>query len=113
VLPNPDKTLLPGEYASLRVLVGRDVPALLVPAAAIIEEQGGSSVFVVSGGGTAEVRKVVAGGTHERSRVIVSGLEAGEQVVIDNLASCGGMKIAVRGGTGTTRARATRTPIRG
>jgi RND family efflux transporter MFP subunit len=100
VLPNPDKTLLPGEYASLRVLVGKDVPALLVPAAAIIEEQGGSSVFVVSASGTAEVRKVVAGGTHESSRVIASGLEAGEKVVTDNLGKLRpGMKLAVREAT--------------
>ena len=97
VLPNPDKTLLPGEYANVKVLIGRDVPALLVPAAAIVEEQGGSSVFVVSAGGTAEVRKVVAGATHGEARVIESGLEAGEKVVIDNLGKLRpGMAIAVR-----------------
>jgi len=97
VLPNPNKTLLPGEYANVRVLIGRDVPALLVPAAAIIEEQGGSSVFVVSAGGTAEVRKVVAGATQGGARVIESGLGAGEQVVVDNLGKLrAGMKIAVR-----------------
>jgi RND family efflux transporter MFP subunit len=97
VLPNPDKTLLPGEYANVKVLIGRDVPALLVPAAAILEEQGGSSVFVVSAGGTAEVRKVVAGATHGEARVIESGLEAGEKVVIDNLGKLRpGMAIAVR-----------------
>jgi RND family efflux transporter MFP subunit len=97
VLPNPDKTLLPGEYASLRILVGRDVPALLVPAAAIVEEQGGSSVFVAGADGTVEVRKVVAGGVHENSRVIESGLAAGEKVAVDNLGKLrAGMKIAIR-----------------
>jgi multidrug efflux pump subunit AcrA (membrane-fusion protein) len=97
VLPNPDKTLLPGEYASLRVLVGRDVPVLLVPAQAIVEEQGSSSVFVARADGIAEVRKVVAGAAHDTSRVIESGLVAGEQVVIDNLGKLrSGMKIAIR-----------------
>src|SRR5262245_4448668 len=40
IFPNPDKQLLPGQYANLRVLVARDVPALLVPARAVMEEQG-------------------------------------------------------------------------
>ena len=47
LFPNPDKSLLPGQYANLHILVGRDVPVLLVPAAAIIEDQVGSTVFVV------------------------------------------------------------------
>jgi len=85
VFPNPDKTLLPGEYAKLRILVGRDVPVLLVPAQAIVEEQGGSRVFVVAADGTIESRGVVAGAASGTSRVIESGVEAGEQVAIDNL----------------------------
>ena len=97
VLPNPDKTLLPGEYTNLRVLIGRDVPVLLVPAEAILEEQGGSSVFVVSATGTAEPRSIVAGATSGTSRVVESGLEVGEQVVTDNLGKLrSGTKLKVR-----------------
>jgi RND family efflux transporter MFP subunit len=96
VLPNPDKTLLPGEYAKLKVLVGRDVPVLLVPAQAIIEEQGGSSVFVAGDDGTAEVRQVVAAGSYGSSRVIDSGLKPGDKVVVDNLGKLRpGAKIAI------------------
>ncbi|MGH2898468.1 MAG: efflux RND transporter periplasmic adaptor subunit, partial [Solirubrobacteraceae bacterium] len=54
VFPNPDKTLLPGQYAKLRVLVARDVPVLLVPEQAIVEDQGGSTVWVLKDDGTAE-----------------------------------------------------------
>ena len=85
VFPNPDKALLPGEYAKLRILVGRDVPVLLVPAQAIVEEQGGSTVFVVGADGTIESRSVTVGAASGTSRVIESGLQAGEQVAIDNL----------------------------
>ena len=97
VFPNPDKTLLPGEYAKLRVLVGREVPVLLVPARAIVEEQGGSTVFVVGADGTVEARNVVAGATSGGSRVIESGVEAGEQVAVDNLGKLrSGTKVQIR-----------------
>jgi RND family efflux transporter MFP subunit len=97
VFPNPDKSLLPGQYAKLRVLVGRDVPALLVPSAAIIEEQGGSTVFVVGSDGVVETRAVTATGVHEQSRVIESGLTEGEKVVTDNLGKLRpGMKVSLK-----------------
>jgi membrane fusion protein (multidrug efflux system) len=97
VFPNPDKTLLPGEYAKLRILVGRDVPVLLVPARAILQEQGGSTVFVVAADGTVEARPVVAGAASGTSRVIESGLEAGERVAVDNLGKLrAGAKVQVR-----------------
>jgi len=85
VFPNPDKTLLPGQYAKLQVMVARALPALLVPAQAIIEEQGGSSVFVVRADGTLESRRIVTSFSHEDMRVVESGLSPGEKVVIDNL----------------------------
>ncbi|HTO54185.1 MAG TPA: efflux RND transporter periplasmic adaptor subunit [Myxococcota bacterium] len=97
VFPNPDKNLLPGQYANLHILVGRDVPVLLVPAAAIIEEQGGSSVFVVKPDSTIEPRAVQAGQVHEQMRVIDSGLTAGERIAVDNLGKLrGGMKVNAR-----------------
>jgi membrane fusion protein (multidrug efflux system) len=100
VFPNPDKTLLPGQFARLRILIGRDVPALLVPAQAILEEQGGSTVWVVGNDGTVSARAVVPGITSDDSmRVVESGLVAGDKVVVDNLGKLRpGMKVAVRDG---------------
>ena len=96
VFPNPDKSMLPGQYASLRVLVGRDVPVLVVPAAAIIEEQGGSSVYVVKDGAI-EPRAVQTGAVEGQLRVIESGLSAGEQIATDNLSKLRpGMKVSAR-----------------
>ena len=97
IFPNPDKQLLPGQYANLRVLVGRDVPALLVPARGVIEEQGGSSVFVVTPDGVAQPRAVVASGTYGQDRVIEKGLEPGEKVAVDNLGKLrAGMKVEIK-----------------
>lgn len=96
VFPNPEKALLPGQYAKLRVLVGRDVPVLLVPASAIIEEQGGSTVYVVTADQTIQPRAVRAGAVHEQMRVIESGLQAGERIAVDNLGKLRpGLKVTV------------------
>jgi RND family efflux transporter MFP subunit len=97
VFPNPDKIILPGQYAKLRVLVARDIPVLLVPERAIVEDQGGSTVWVLRDDGTAERRNVVAGGSSDGKRVIDSGLEPGEKVILDNLGKLRpGMKVMVR-----------------
>ena len=111
VFPNPDKQLLPGQYASLRVLVGRDVPALLGPARSVIEEQGGSSVFVIGADGTAQPRAVVASGTYGQDRVIEKGLEPGEKVAIDNLGKLrGGAKVEVKPAEAAAPAQEAATP---
>ena len=97
VFPNPDKTLLPGQYADLNVLVGRDVSVILVPSQAILEEQGGSSVFVIGDGDVIEPRAIVAGSVQGKMRVVESGLRAGERIALDNLGKLRpGMKVAAR-----------------
>jgi len=111
VFPNPDKTLLPGQYANLRVLVGRDVPVLLVPASAIVEEQGGSTVYVVTPEGTIQPRAVVASSTHDQMRVIDSGLQAGEKIAVDNLGKLRpGMKVTAKSSDSTPKADAAAKP---
>jgi membrane fusion protein (multidrug efflux system) len=105
VFPNPEKALLPGQYAKLRVLVGRDVPVLLVPAAAIIEEQGGSSVYVVTADQSIQPRAVQAGAVHEKMRVIESGLSVGERIAVDNLGKLRpGMKVTAKASDSTPEA---------
>jgi len=111
VFPNPDKTLLPGQYANLRVLVGRDVPVLLVPASAIVEEQGGSTVYVVTPEGTIQPRAVVASSTHDQMRVIDSGLQAGEKIAVDNLGKLRpGMKVTAKSSDSTPKTDAAAKP---
>jgi membrane fusion protein (multidrug efflux system) len=79
------------------VLVARDVPALLVPEQAIVEDQGGSTVWIMRDDGTAERRSVVAGGSSDGRRVIDSGLQPGEKVILDNLGKLRPtMKVKVR-----------------
>jgi len=57
--------------------------ALLVPAAAIVRENGSSFVWVVAGGQVSR-REVIAGANNFRQIVIAEGLAAGDQVVVEH-----------------------------
>lgn len=78
-----DVRLIPGQYAPVRVFVGRQPDALLIPKAALIESQVGSQVYVVGADNKAASRRVTVGGAHERQWVITKGLEKGERVVVE------------------------------
>jgi RND family efflux transporter MFP subunit len=55
---------------------------LLVPAAAIVTDEGKSALFVVGGDGKAHRRAVTVGVTSGDDTQVVSGLRAGERVVV-------------------------------
>jgi RND family efflux transporter MFP subunit len=95
-IPNPDMTLLPGEYVKLDMVVG-DVPdALVVPEQAVIETQGGEMVYVVDDQGTVGIARVTATYTYEGLRVIESGLKEGAKVVVEGIQLVRpGMKVKV------------------
>ncbi len=96
VFRNPDKTLLPGQYAEVHVVLGRR-NAVLVPERSVIEEQGSTRVLVVGENDTVESRSVVVDGSAGGLRVIESGLDPGERVLVDNLQKARpGMQVRVR-----------------
>jgi RND family efflux transporter MFP subunit len=85
VIPNPEKTLLPGQYAEVRLLLGSKSIALLVPEQAIQEYQGGSYVYIVGKDNKVESRDVVPGERYRGMTEIEKGLALGEQVIIEGL----------------------------
>lgn len=84
-VPNPDLSITPGQFARLRVSLGKPEPALLVPAAAVIPDQSRQLVMTVAANGTIVPKVVETGGLHDGLRIIRSGLSADDQVVIDGL----------------------------
>lgn len=84
-LDNPDGTLKPEMVARLLVTRAQLEGALTVPLAAVVRDEGGEAVFVVSrgaGGTKAERRVVETGVTSGNEVVIVSGLSPGDEVVV-------------------------------
>ncbi len=84
-VPNPDLTITPGQFARLRVALGRPAPVLLVPAAAVAPDQSRQIVMTIAPDGTVVPKVVETGDLHQGLRVIRSGLAVGDRVVIDGL----------------------------
>ena len=87
ILRNPDRNLLPGLFVRVRLPKGHVAErALLVPARAISEDQGGLYLMVVNKDDVVEQRYVTAAQQPVGSfRVISSGLEPDDLVVIGDL----------------------------
>jgi RND family efflux transporter MFP subunit len=85
IVPNPNRLLLPGFFARVRVPIDREQNALLVPNVALGSDQGGRYVLVVSSENVVEQRKVETGPLEGDLRVIESGLKGEDRVVTAGL----------------------------
>ena len=81
VFPNPDGRMRPGEYAKVRLPVGKEKPAILVPQSAVGYDQLGHYVLIVNENNTVERRNVKTGAQKDLSYVIEEGLNGDEWVV--------------------------------
>jgi multidrug efflux pump subunit AcrA (membrane-fusion protein) len=80
-IPNPDRSLKPGMFATVEVALDERPNALVIPREALIEVGTEKFVFVV--GGKQAFRKVVTIGYEQDGMVeILKGLSGGDQVVI-------------------------------
>jgi RND family efflux transporter MFP subunit len=84
-VPNPQKTILPGEYVKADVKVGEVQDAVVVPEQAVIETQAGPSVYTVDSQGKVAVAMVKATFTYQGLRVLESGIEPGQKVIAEGL----------------------------
>lgn len=86
IFDNRDEVLWPGQSVQVRLTLGVDPSALVVPAQAVQVGQDGAYVFVVSstnGRTIASARNVKMVRTVDGSAVLAAGVEAGEQVVVE------------------------------
>jgi RND family efflux transporter MFP subunit len=81
-LKNPDFRLLPGYFARVRLPLGRDIDALLVPDIAIGADQLGRYVLIVNDQGIVEQRRVTVTFLVGENRVIEAGITANDKVII-------------------------------
>ncbi|SAK91558.1 RND family efflux transporter MFP subunit [Caballeronia pedi] len=99
-IPNRDLSLTPGGFARVRLATTAPQPALLVPDAAVLDDQTDHMVYVVGADDVATPRKVQIGDLRGGLRVIRSGLSPNDRVVIDGIPSVRpGSKIAPRAGS--------------
>jgi len=84
-LPNPDRSLLPGEITKVKLLMDVRENAIQIPQKAITVEKGGAYVFVVSGSGKVERRLIETGPEVDNNIIVERGLAVGEKVVVEGI----------------------------
>lgn len=85
VVQNQSLDLKPGLFATARIEQPEKVPAVMVPASAVLTQAGTSRVYVVNGS-SVEERIVTIGQQADTLVEIATGLKAGERVATKNLA---------------------------
>ena len=78
-------SILPGQFARVRLIGSSPYEALLLPDTAIATDQSRKIVFVVKEDNTVEARAVVLGPIDEGLRVVREGLKAEDRVIVDGL----------------------------
>jgi membrane fusion protein (multidrug efflux system) len=80
---NPGNVLRPGQYGKVRAVMGVQRSALLIPQAAVTDQQGSYLVNVVGTDDRVAVRPVQVGERTGTMWVIKEGLKPGEHVVVE------------------------------
>lgn len=82
-MPNPDHTLLPGEFTKVKLLMDVRENAIAIPAKAIEIEKGGAYIYVVRPDSIVERRYVETGPEFDNSIIVERGLTSGESIVVE------------------------------
>ena len=82
--PNPDRSMLPGQFAKVELIFSTVEDALMVPTEAVIPELGGHKIFI-SRGGVVESKPVEVGIRTESKVQVVSGLQPNDTIITSGI----------------------------
>lgn len=100
VLANRDLSIIPGQFARIRLPKTVPYDALLVPEAAVVTDQSRKIVLVVAEDGTVGIKPIVAGPVQDGMQVVRSGLSLDDKVIINGLMRARpGAKVTPQAGT--------------
>ena len=87
--PNPNRTLLPGQFVKVRFTGDSNTEAILIPQRAVMQGPQGPFVFVVNQDEKIEIRGVAASDWKGDQWLIDTGLNQGDRVVVNGLMKIG------------------------
>lgn len=82
-MPNPDRSLLPGEFTKVKVLLDVREQAIEVPTKSLVIEKGGAYVYVVRPDSVVEKRFIETGPEIGNNTIVERGLAKGEKIVVE------------------------------
>jgi len=81
-IPNPDRVLWPGQYATVKLVISTATDAIMVPIPAVQLGQKGMYAYVITGDNKADLRDDITVGQAEGGNIAIKkGIKAGEKVV--------------------------------
>lgn len=84
-LPNPERTLLPGTYVTLRANMGQQSNVFLVPQAAVQRDANSAYVMVVGEGDKVARKNIVTDRAQDAQWVVTGGIAAGDRIVVSGV----------------------------
>ena len=113
ILPNPDHTLLPGMYVTLRLTTGFAEQAFLVPQAALQRDAQGAYVLTVGTDDTVVQKRVQTEGATGVDWIVSSGLAAGDRIIVAGIQNAhpGAKVAAIEESTAGSRAKSAATGV--
>jgi len=83
--PNPERTVLPGQFGRMRVRSSERPNAIMVPQKAVQELQGQQSVLALDPDNKVLVRSIVTGDRVGERWVVEQGLKPGDRVIVEGV----------------------------
>jgi membrane fusion protein (multidrug efflux system) len=84
-IPNPERTLVDGQFVTAIIRERREEPRLVVPQTALQVDQSGYYVLVVNAEHRVELRRVKTGPNIGTDVVVLSGLREGDKAIVDGI----------------------------
>ena len=85
LIPNPDRSLLPGLFVTVRLHVGTLDHVFLLPQTAVLRDPKGAFVYVLGGNGIVVQQPVQLGEMRGSAWIVMSGLDNGQRVIVDGV----------------------------
>jgi membrane fusion protein, multidrug efflux system len=85
IIPNPERTLVDGQFVTAVIRERKEEPRLVIPQAALQVDQSGYYALVITDQHKVEQRRVQTGPNLGTDVVVTSGVRDGENVIVDGI----------------------------
>jgi membrane fusion protein (multidrug efflux system) len=83
--PNPQHTVLPGQFGRVRPKTSEKKGVLLVPQKALLDLQGSQSVYAIDASNKVLAHPLVLGDRVDTRVIVLQGLKAGDRVIVEGV----------------------------
>ena len=79
--PNPESTLIPGDFVGVKVYSNKKIKRMAVPMTAVLQDTNGRYLFVIDENNVAHKRSIETDGQQDNNWIIKSGIDKNEKYV--------------------------------